>query len=457
MEAEGKRLEEFRRLREEIRGSGEHLIVGIDVAKDTHNAFLGTATGETLYKRLIFENTLEGFEKLLVQVEAVKVQRGLKRVVFGVEPTANYHKPLGEFLIKRNHAVVLVATDAVKKNRSLLDGRWDKHDGKDCANVADLISQGKCLYYEYPSPELRELRNLLSFKRKLKKLEHGLRMRIRNHLVAQYFPEMDQSCNWGEHEGLALVRWCLDPAVVSGLGIDEFLGRLHTQGRTLSQRRRLRAVWENASTSIGCQFGSSVEFEAQMLVKLLKETRQTLADTDDKIREVCVKFSEYPCLLSIPGFGPSLSAMVLGAIGNPWRFSNGAQVLKMVGLDLSASRSGKYSAQASASISKKGKSELRYALYQVALIASSRDKHFIVYFTNQLRGREKEKGIKTKKRVKLAAKMLIIAWTLMKKKQLFDPERLRIDLSLSERAGPKSGEAEKGGMPRVIPGAARGL
>ena len=96
MEAEAKRLEEFRRLREEIRGSGEHLIMGIDVAKETHNAFLGTATGETLYKRLIFENTMEGFEKLLVQVEAVRVQHELNRVVFGVEPTVNYHKPLGE-------------------------------------------------------------------------------------------------------------------------------------------------------------------------------------------------------------------------------------------------------------------------------------------------------------------------------------------------------------------------
>jgi transposase len=203
--------------------------------------------------------------------------------------------------------------------------------------------------------------------------------------------------------------------------MDEFLSRLGTPGKTLSQRRRLGAVWQNAPTSIGCQVGPSVQFEAQMLAKLLNEVRQAIRDTDDKIREVGLKFSEYPCLLSIPGFGPVLSAMVLGAIGNPWRFSNGAQLLKMVGLDLSASRSGKYSAQASASISKKGKSELRYALYQAALIASSRDRHFIVYFTNQLRGREKEKGIKTKKRVKLAAKMLIIAWTLMKKEEFSTP------------------------------------
>ena len=76
--------------------------------------------------------------------------------------------------------------------------------------------------------------------------------------------------------------------------------------------------------------------------------------------------------------------------------------------------------------SKKGKADLRYALYQAALIASIRDRHFIVYFTNQLRGREKEPGIKTKMRVKLAAKLLIIAWTLMKKKEPFNPDYLKI-------------------------------
>jgi len=40
------RVEEFRQLRKEIRGSETHLIVGIDVAKDKHHAFIGTAIGD---------------------------------------------------------------------------------------------------------------------------------------------------------------------------------------------------------------------------------------------------------------------------------------------------------------------------------------------------------------------------------------------------------------------------
>ena len=96
-EVETIRLEQFRQLKKEIRGSERHLIVGIDVAKDKHHAFFGTATGKTLLKRLVFENTLEGFEKLLLHVEAVKGKHALEKEVFGFEPTANYHKPLGEF------------------------------------------------------------------------------------------------------------------------------------------------------------------------------------------------------------------------------------------------------------------------------------------------------------------------------------------------------------------------
>jgi len=62
-------VKEFRQLKKEIRGSKDHLIVGIDVAKDDHKAFFGTANGKTLLKRLIFKNDIEGFEKLLVHKE----------------------------------------------------------------------------------------------------------------------------------------------------------------------------------------------------------------------------------------------------------------------------------------------------------------------------------------------------------------------------------------------------
>lgn len=427
MKANTIRLEEFHQLKKEIRGSEKHLIVGIDVAKEKHNAFFGMSTGKTLYKRLVFDNNITGFERLLLQAEAIMVQQGLEYLVLGVEPTANYHKPLGEFLIKHGHTVVLVGSGAVKNNRELLDGRWDKHDTKDASNVADLISQGKFLFYDYPCQEVRDLRNLLSLKRRLKKQDHSLRMRIRNQLIAQYFPEMDRHMGKSMAENLAIVKWCLDPSEIAAKEYKAFFLMVTSRDRGLTQQRRLKTIWEAAGNSIGCEVGKAVKFEAAVLVDSLKHIRQLIAQTDAEIKKACFQFPEYEYLLSIPGFGPAVSAAILGAVGDPLRFKTGKQVLKMAGLDLSASRSGKNSNNVMPSLSKKGKSDLRYALYQAGLIASTRNKHFIAYFTNKLRGRERERGIKTKMRVKLAAKMLIIAWTLMKKKELFDPCLLKTD------------------------------
>ena len=102
-------VKEFWQLKKEIRGSKDHLIVGIDVAKDDHKAFFGTANGKTLLKRLTFNNDIEGFEKLLTRVKEMKAKHSLNEVVLGLEPTANYHKPLGDFLIKCGRMVVLVS------------------------------------------------------------------------------------------------------------------------------------------------------------------------------------------------------------------------------------------------------------------------------------------------------------------------------------------------------------
>jgi transposase len=232
------RLEQLGQLKQEIRQSEEYLIVGIDIAKDQHHAFFGTATGKTLLRRLVFSNDGEGYRKLLDQAEALRVRHGLKKVVYGMEPTGNYHKPLGEYLIHMGRVVVLVSGVTAKHNRESLDGRWDKHDDKDSANVADLISQGKCLYYEYPAVRLRGLRGLLSLKRRLKRQEQSYRVRIRNHLIAQYFPEMDSEYGRSEAQGLAIVRWCFPISQITEMDVDPFIERVTSRRVSMEKRRR---------------------------------------------------------------------------------------------------------------------------------------------------------------------------------------------------------------------------
>jgi transposase len=420
------RRKQFCQIVKEIHKSDEYLIVGIDVAKDKHHAFMGTTTGKSLLRKLIFENNINGFSRLLKTVEAVKVQNGLSKIVYGVEPTGNYHKPLARHLIRCDCNVVLVTGQAVKYNRQILNGRWDKNDTKDAANIADLVSRGKCLYYDCPEQSIIDIRVLLSLRRRMKKEEHSLRMRIRNNLLAQYFPELDKFYSACESETLSIVSWCLTPDTIATMEFGEFFQMVTRTRRGIAQTLRLRKIHGLAVESIGCPMGSASEYEAELLVEKLKQVRSHIKETNDLIEEFCLKFSEYSYLLTIPGFGPYISARVLASIGDPFRFKNQKQLIKMSGYDLSANRSGTTSDKAIPVISKKGNSELRYALYQAAKVAAANVDLFRTYFTKLLRGRERERGIKTKMCVKLAAKMLVIAWTLMKKREVFNPDYISI-------------------------------
>ena len=143
--------------------------------------------------------------------------------------------------------------------------------------------------------------------------------------------------------------------------------------------------------SIGCDGVPGVDHEAKIRVEGLTQIREMIKETEQKIEELCKQFPEYDFILTIPGFGPDVSSTVLGAIGDPYRFDNGKQVLKRGGLDLSADRSGKSSDKAIPEISKRGKTDLRSGLYQAALIASLKNRDVMIYYTNKIRGEKERK------------------------------------------------------------------
>ena len=421
------RLQAFHELRRTVRSSDSMLVVGVDVAKDQHHAFFGTTTGKTLWKKLLFDNSIQGFRSLRAMSDNLMTQHGLSECVYGVEPTASYHKPLAEYLIQQEAQVVYVSNVAVKNNRKTLDGRWDKNDTKDAANVADLVSRGRCQFYDLAEGDVRELRNLIAYRTKLKKLEHALRMRLRNHLVAQYFPELDKLIPQGGQDALILdlIAQDLAPARIATMPFEEFRARYQIQQRHIAQERRLRTIWDLSRESIGCALSEAAAWEGRMLVEQLRHTRTIKLELESQLKVVGQRFPAYPHLLTIPGFGPIVTTMVLAAIGDAQRFTSRKQVLRLAGLDLSANRSGTKSDSAIPVISKQGKAGLRYALFQAATIASYKDETIRNHFTRLLKGRELERGIKMKMRIKLAAKLLVVAWTLMKHNTDFDPDCFR--------------------------------
>jgi transposase len=343
-----------------------------------------------------------------------------------MEPTANYHKPLAEYLIQRDAMVVQVSGTAVTRNRELLDNRWDKHDRKDAANVADLVGAGKCQFYDNPPQAIYDLRELLSLRRRYRKLESGLRTRIRNNLLALYFPELDRRFSTYQQDCLTIISTCFSPVVIAAMPFEEFCWRIVTRKKGNRQIAFLEDIWNTAHHSIGRPVDESVQYMAERMVAQLGQIRADIADLDQQIFKIASSLPYYQYLISIPGFGPFITAKFLATINDPGRFSNEAQVIKLAGFDLCASRSGKPAGKAVPVISKKGNAELRFALVQAAIVATTRNTLFIKYLSQKLQGREQEKGILKKMRTKVASKLLVIAWTLMKHNEYFNAEHLKL-------------------------------
>ncbi len=239
--------------------------------------------------------------------------------------------------------MVYVSNVATKNNRALLDGRWDKNDTKDAANIADLVGQGRCQFYDLAGDGLREIRSLLAYRAKLKKQEHALKMRICNTLLAQYFPELDKQMPQGGQDGLILDIIALDfaPARIAAMPFEKFRQQFQMEKRHLIQEQRLRTIWEISQVSVGRALPDSAAWEGRMLVDQLRQVRQIKRELEKQLKDVGQTFPAYAYLLSIPGFGPIVSAMTLAAIGDAHRYTSRKQILRLAGLDLSASRSGK--------------------------------------------------------------------------------------------------------------------
>lgn len=151
-------------------------------------------------------------------------------------------------------------------------------------------------------------------------------------------------------------------------------------------------------------------------IKLLKKQCNLLEQTiNDHCEETIGK--AYECLKSIPGVGPVTASVLLAETTGLESFEHPKQLTAFAGISPAPNQSGSFKGQSS--ISKIGNSRIRKAFYMAALHAR---RHSI--FKN-LYERLLKKGKKPKVAlIAVARKLLIIAFTLIRSKKLFDPNYL---------------------------------
>jgi transposase len=141
------RVKRFRALKATLRTNRERLLVGLDIAQAEPVVHLRHAHTRVVTPTLTIPNTTRGFTQLWAAIQRAQRSTGCREVVCGLEPTGTYHQAVAAFLEQQGADVLLLSSSVAYWNRRTHDGTWDKNDPKDAMNCADLLEQGKVLFY----------------------------------------------------------------------------------------------------------------------------------------------------------------------------------------------------------------------------------------------------------------------------------------------------------------------
>lgn len=345
----------------------QHVVVGIDIAKDAHAAQITDFRGRVLTPyHLSFANGEKGFERFLSWVQNVQVKQGLKSLIVGLEQTGHYWFNLADWLLEQGIHVVLFNPVTTHRNKENRDNSPSKNDPKDAVVIADVVSRGYYTDYSPQSPEFERLKTVMSDREYWVKMSISLGNRIIR-WIDIYFPEFRRVFpDWTAVRSLASLRAFPLPSDLEILNTDEIIAGWRSQGMKraggVSGQATAKELLAVAASSIGKKLG--LEEARRDLQRLLDTYEQIQASLNAMMKEIKELLNDIPMakqLQSIKGLGIIAQAAILGLAGNPSDYAHGRQLLRRAGLNLAECISGKFKGQIK--LSKRGDSTLRKYLY----------------------------------------------------------------------------------------------
>lgn len=392
----------------------QHMVVGIDIAKDMHVAQVMNYRSQTLTKRhLSFSNTQEGFEKLLDWMKRVDKSQ----IIVGMEPTGHYWFNLANWLLEQHIEVVLVNPVATHRNKENRDNSPSKNDSKDAITIADLITRGCYTDYAPHAPLFDQIKTQMSDREYWAKLATSVGNRIVR-WIDLYFPEFRQVFReWNGERALATLRFCPLPADLKNLEVDTLIAgwREHGMKRAggVSGKAKAAELHRIAGRSIGKAWSAN---EARQDIQRLLETHamieSMLAVIQGEVESLLDQVPQAKQLRSI-GLGTITIASLLACAGDLRRYAHGRQLLRRAGLNLAERTSGKHRGQIK--LSKRGDGTLRKYLYLAMLHLVGQHPDFKAWHArNQRKGMAKMKSL-----FKLLGKLARIVIGLIQRGELY--------------------------------------
>ena len=386
-----------------------NLYYGIDIASEKHNCCIIDEKEHVLHE-FSFTNDQPGFSQLLHFLDHPGIPNGVKKHI-GLEATGVYGENLTEFLRRNGFEATTFNPLSVKKQLTATTLRKTKTDKSDAKFLAVMLARGN---YEPDAPTSYHISELKSLSRKrflLVKKRSGAK-NVAKALITKLFPEYSKifTDTFGASSMAVLMKY---PSAreIAACRPSSLAKLLEASSRGRFGLEKAKSIIELAKISVG-NYSSA---DALSLTMTLEEIEFFSRQIERVEREIHLIFREHPSpVLTVPGIGEVIGAMIISEIGNIRRFSNPNKLLAFAGLEPSIYQSGKFTPD-SGSMVKRGSSYLRWALLWAARLVP----RFSVTFGNYLDKKSSQGKHFNVATSHVAKKLVRVIFSLLKNDTIF--------------------------------------
>lgn len=350
--------------------------VGIDIAKTKHYASVVNSNGEVLVDAFPFYNSKDGFDFLMDKLSNID----LNNSIFGMESTGHYGENLISFLKEKGLKIGIInpiQTNSLRKSNI----RKTKTDKVDTFLISKCMMLGNYSLLKQKDFEIIKLRSLTRFREEL--VQDRTRLKVR--LVAcidQLFPELDSFFKGNLHLNTcySLLEKYSSPSEIKKVRIDTLTKLINNSSKGRYTKDDAIKLKDLANSSIGIN-NPSLSIQIKCLLKQIELITSQIKEIELETKSIMDSINSP--ILTVPGIGYTLGAVIISEIGDINRFSHPCKLLAFAGLDPSVIQSGNFNAS-STKISKRGSSSLRYAIMKAASLIIWNNQTFNSYYTKKI-------------------------------------------------------------------------
>ena len=354
------------------------IYVGIDVEKDKHDCFIVNLDGEVLHDVFTIQNNMAGFKDLLFKIKSAEPNPD--KVKVGLEATGHYSCNILGFLKRMGLTTIEINplyTSLSRKSVSLRKTKTDKVDARTIANM--IMSDVSLKPYSDKLYHNEDLKSLTRYRFDKVAQRAKLKQSV-SRLINILFPELETLVSTLHGKAVyTLLSEFPSAQHIASANLKHLTHLLDKASKGRFKRATADQIRETARQSIGSYLPAK-SLELKHTIKLINELSDEIAEIEAEIKKI-MDIIDSP-ILSIPGIGINLGAIIIAEIGDFSRFDNPDKILAFAGCSPSTYQSGQlYSSHAK--MEKRGSKYLRWALMNAAAYVCKWEPTFANYLSKK--------------------------------------------------------------------------